>query len=180
MSLAKVQHVSKARKDPGRCEKCGTELKAGDPYLWFTVGFRSKYKHVRCTNPACLPKQSERESSMLAGVYAAQEDADFDSCETTQDFEVVMNDIAAAIEEFAQQYRDAGTNEHGVEWNMDSIERADQLENVQSEVEMWSPEEDEPVRDDFDSDSEYEEAREAWVEATRDSARSFVDELELP
>ena len=39
MSLAKLNHIKRVRK-PGKCEKCGVEIKVGDPAVRYAVGFR--------------------------------------------------------------------------------------------------------------------------------------------
>lgn len=52
--MARVTTVNKAQKDQGRCEKCSTEIKAGDGYKWIkprshrgAVG----HKRKRCLDP---------------------------------------------------------------------------------------------------------------------------------
>ena len=76
MSLAKLNHIKRVRK-PGKCEKCGVEIKVGDPAVRYAVGFRGATR-TRCAKHECLPKPSERESSLVADLYAAQEEADVD------------------------------------------------------------------------------------------------------
>src|SRR5512139_1085287 len=59
-----------------KCAKCGDEIAVGSPYRWFSVGFRSHYKQIRCMKSTCTPRESERESSGIrAEILAAIEDA---------------------------------------------------------------------------------------------------------
>lgn len=195
MSLAKINEVAKARKKPGQCEKCKVDLNVGDPYLWYTVGFRSNFKHIRCTKTACYPKPSERESSLVSGIYAAQEEFDVSGADNVEDIEADIEAVVDAINEVAEQYRDAGTNDAGVEWRPDMIERADELEEAASELEGWEPETDyEPCdehpdvtadqvgNEDWPDDMEPCDACKAnwetWIEEVRTSATDAVNNIE--
>jgi DnaJ-class molecular chaperone len=140
VSVAKITRVEKSRK-AGQCEKCKADLPVGSAYLWFVVGFRSKYKHVRCLEAACAPKQSERESSQIASVYAAQEDFEdaLDGLTTADDIVDAMQPVAEAIREVAEAYREAAINPNtGDIFNPALDERADTLESAADEVESAS------------------------------------------
>lgn len=142
MSLAKVNHVAKARKDQGTCERCDTVITRGMPYYWFLVGFRSTYKHVRCVNH--YPRVSERESSMKAQVYAAQEN--FESAMsnlsyTLEDLDAIRN----SYEEYVEDLRSYAEDRRAAldEWeygNSQLEELAEDAENALYEVEDWEPE----------------------------------------
>ena len=143
MSLAKVNVVSKSRK-PGTCEKCGTDLPVGSEYRWFTVGFRSHHKRVRCMQPECAPKDSERESSLLAEVYAARENAEEQIANATdaEEMQSIIEEYAEAVREVASQYEEAMTDDQGNVFNTTAEERyealtqaADEIESAASDVE---------------------------------------------
>ena len=76
MSVARIETVKKSMNPQGQCGHCHIDLPKGSAYIYFYVGFRSNFKHVRCASPACSPRPSERESSKLSEVYAAQEEAE--------------------------------------------------------------------------------------------------------
>lgn len=141
--MARVKTVKKAQKDQGACEKCGTALPVGSAYVHFKVGFRSKVKRVRCTQPACYPKPSELSASMMSDAYAAQEQAheDIDSWDPSDeaedkglsDLEEILSNAAAAANDVASQYEDSISNAPMLE---DSLrEKVDMLEAWASELE---------------------------------------------
>jgi hypothetical protein len=137
MSLARITKVAKSQK-PGVCEKCKVELPKGSPYIWYKVGFRSRFKHVRCDSAACYPKQSERESSQIASIYAAQEEFEdaLDGCTTADEITELLGPVAEAIREVAEAYREAAINPNtGDIFNPNLDERADTLESAADEVE---------------------------------------------
>jgi hypothetical protein len=166
MSLAKVNRIGRVRK-PGKCEKCGLEIKVGDPAVRFAVGFRG-FTRTRCTKPECFPKPSERESSLVADLYAAQEELDLSTAGTLEELEQARDDIANAAREVATQYEDSEMFEK----NYDLQERADMLNNAADELENWEPEGEEPEED----ADEYE----TWIDAARSSLESAINEMETP
>lgn len=163
MSLAKVKTVQKSRQDQGKCERCAEELPAGSAYRWFVVGFRSKYKHKRCMKAKCTPRQSERESSSLSEIYAANESWE-DSVASVDD----IDDVAAAWESVQGTYREYADNaraaadawEHG---NSQLEERADQAEQAADELEGHEIETGLPERQDFDSEDEHQAAVQEFI-----------------
>jgi hypothetical protein len=183
MSLAKVHHVQRVRK-VWTCGKCGDEIKVGQPAVKFAVGFRG-HTQVRCSKPACFPKPSERESSLVSSAYAAQEDADLDGAASLEDLEQIRDDVASAVREVASEYEYSEMFEK----NYDLQERADMLNSAADDLEGWAPEDDEPQEDDADSDtwtiagteySDFDEAHEAWLSEARDSLNDAIDGMELP
>jgi hypothetical protein len=137
MSVARVTKVAKSQK-PGQCEKCKVDLPKGSAYIWFKVGFRSRYKHVRCDKIECYPKQSERESSQIASIYAAQEEFEdaLENCNSADEITEAMQPVAEAIREVAEAYREAAINPNtGDVFNTTLDERADTLESAADEVE---------------------------------------------
>lgn len=182
MSLAKVNEIKKVRK-PASCEKCGAEIKVGDPAVKFAVGFRG-HTRVRCAKSECFPKPSERESSMVSGAYAAQEDADVDSASSLEELEQVRDDVAEATREVASEYEMSEMYER----NYDLQERAEMLNSAADELESWEPADEEPSEDDEDSTwdiagteySDFDEAHEAWLSEARASLQEAIDGMELP
>lgn len=179
MSLAKVYTTKKVRKD-WRCEKCGAEIKKGeDGRVSYSVGFRGR-EVTRCTKTECFPKPSERESSAVASVYAAQEDVDFSSAETYDDIEQMIEDVAAAAEEVADEYESSEM----FEINEDLQERADLLREAADTLrDSWADGlDDEPQGDDEDDEARagFAEAHQAWLEEARSLADSAVNDMELP
>jgi len=180
MSLAKVNRIGKVRKAT-ECEKCGDAINVGDPAVKYAVGFRGRTR-VRCSKSACFPKPSERESSLVADVYAAQEEVDTSTADNLEDLEQIRDDVANATREVAGQYEDSEMFEK----NYDLQERADMLNNAADEMENWEPAEDEPNADegewtvDGTAYETYDEAREAWLAAARKSLEDAIDQMELP
>lgn len=208
MSLAKVVEVKHARSEY-RCEKDGTTIAKGDPYRWYVVGFRSKYRHIRCMKPACAPRPSERESSNLSEVYAAQESAADElgnlstSIESPDQGEPLVEEIksilqtaADSIREVADGYREADEN-FGGGGNTEMGEWADTLEEGIDALEGWDPE---TSAEDIDGCGEHEDLEDAsalsngfdpecedcqalaaeWADNTIQEARDLVEGIETP
>lgn len=57
----RVNRVEKCRQSPGKCGKCGCEIKVGDPYRWWK--FRYGGKQIRCLELKCNPRGSELTSN---------------------------------------------------------------------------------------------------------------------
>jgi hypothetical protein len=183
MSVARVTTVAKARKAQRPCGKCRKEIKVGDPYLHFAVGFRG-YKQVRCTDTACYPKVSERESSKIATIYAAQEDIDFSQLTDRDDIVAEVNQLADVIREIADEYREASTDDNGTVFNVDAEERADILDSAADECDSWEPSEEvEPCEAHTDKPDDTCDAcieAEDVLERIRSEADDFINGLELP
>lgn len=196
MSVARVQ-ISKfaARKGATlRCGKCGKEITRGARYYWYKVGFRSRYKQVRCYgSPSCFPAASERESSKMAGVYAAQETAASSIAEATfgDDPASFIDDLRSTLESaaddwrsVADEYREAAeASPTGYVFGVDYTEIADSIEYAADELGNWSPDEDEP--NPCDEHEEYtpgceecEQMAAGWADDVRDSASTALDDAQ--
>jgi hypothetical protein len=180
MSLAKINQVGKVRKVT-ECEKCKDKIYIGQPAVKFAVGFRGRTQ-VRCSKSACFPKPSERESSLVSSVYAAQEEADTAGAGSLEDLETIRDDVATATREVAGEYEDSEMFEK----NYDLQERADMLNGAADELDNWEPAEEEPSPDaeewtvdgtDYD---DFDEAHDAWLDAAREALQAAIDEMELP
>lgn len=109
--MAKIYYVKKCRKDQGHCEKCGTEIKVGDPYKWTKPRPNKSHpgrKRVRCAKcPRWRP--SELSFSKMAGVMAVQEYfEDFYRSWTAEDgakaVQEALDEVAAEVEMVADEY----------------------------------------------------------------------------
>jgi len=134
------------------CSRCGVEIEVGDPYLFWTPGFRSHYKVIRCMKPTCYPRPSERESSLMAEIMGAQESVE-DSLsgggqESSSDFEELRDQVKEALESVIDQYREADEAMGGT-GSTASAERADELESSKDELEGLDFDE-RPERDELD------------------------------
>lgn len=172
MGVAKIERVKKARKDQGKCNQCGEEIKRGDAYIWWTVGFRSNYKHCRCTK-CPEPSRAERESNpKLSMIWAAEDDFNNAVSEANE-----RDDIASALSSAAQGVRDAQQ-----EWQdtydemeqhfqggcpaMEEIqEKIDQCEELANALEEASNSMDEEPGEGEESDDFIERLREDAFEA---------------
>lgn len=176
-----------------KCGKCGDEIKVGGPYRWFTVGFRSHAKRIRCMKPACTPKMSERESSNLSTIMAAQEDASeqlnaLDAATVeTDDVETIVQGVGETVKEVADEYRQADES-FGGGGNTPNGERADTLESSADTLESWRFEGDsEPERCDKDGDDDHDpddcddckEKREEWGQELIDAGIEAVDNIDM-
>lgn len=182
MSQAKIYAVKTARKAQGPCQKCGIQILPGMPYRFFVKGFRSKFKHIRCMKPECSPTRADRESSMLAEIYAAIDDASFMGMESLEEIKGVLEEVASVARDLAEQYATASVNQNtGAVFNVDAEERGQQLESYADDLDSWDPSEDEPeepTEDNWD-DQEFdtlEEAVDAWKEKHNEWLDQCIDE----
>lgn len=170
MSLAVLKTVQKARQDQGSCYKCHDALPAGGPYRYFRAGFRGPKRKV-CMKPECTPKQSERESSKLADVYAAQEEAytAIEAATTVEEVDDAITTLQDAVDTVIGEYEDSVTEmpalEDTVRPNIEALEDySANLSNFAGEV---------PEEDDDD------ERREELLADAKNEAGELVDGLEL-
>ena len=191
MSVAKITRVEKSRKDQGECGRCHTPLPKGTGYLYWLPYFRSNYKAVRCLNEKCFPPPSERESSKVSTIMAAQEafDASIDELDTRDDIIAAVQEVADAIEEVRGEYDDALSSwEYG---NEALQEKVDHYESQHSELDGWEPDAEEypeqcDEHDELDSETEVvtnceecKQLRQDWLEEMRGEARDKVGEVEF-
>lgn len=180
MSVQKLEIVRKARKDQGRCGRCGKPLPAGSAYQYWYPGFRSTQKIVRCMD--CTPRPSERESSLASSLLAAQEsfEDNVDNLESVEDIEAAVQEVAEACQELATEYESALDGwENG---NEQLQEKVDHYTDQSNEIDGWSWEgADQPdlCEDHEDEDCPAcQEKREEWIEEVREAAREVVNSIE--
>lgn len=189
MSVQKIETVKKSRKDQGTCSKCRCALPAGTGYLYWMPGFRSNYKIVRCLKPSCFPKPSERETSKIASILAAQEnfaEVIDDACDV-EEAETAVREVGTALREVADEYQEAlDAWEHG---NEQLQEKVDHYSAQADELEDWSYEgEQEKEHCEFYEDEEHDESDEScdceekalqWLDDLRAGARDAVDNVDF-
>lgn len=200
MSLAKTK-TTKAAKEY-TCEKCREAILKGESYISYKVGFRSRYVHRRHDLPGCRPRPSERESSKLADVYAAQESAQdaLDSLDSNnasiEELESIRDEFAQAIRDVAEEYSEASTDDNGTVFNVDAEDRAYTLESAADEIENVDLESSRSDCQNCDGTGRYDQAdREDGgadcdecegsgsiddVESAISTLRDAVDSVELP
>lgn len=181
MSLAKTYRVEKSRKS-FVCGKCGKTVEVGQPNVSFAVGFRGRSQR-RCGEASCFPKPSERESSLVSSVYAAQEGFDASTCTNLEDLTAAVQDVIDAAQECAQEYEGSEMFDR----NEDLQERASMLTEAASQLEMWADSlEEEPTEENWAEHSDayvedtVEEANDTWLAEAREAATAAVNEMELP
>lgn len=177
------------------CSRCGDTIAKGDTYVSWEMGFRPSRKIVRCSKGACFPRASERETSMVADAYAAQENAEDEINglaapnpeqweQAKEDLQGVVTTAGEAVAEVGEQYREAdeafggqGTTEHA--------ERADTLEAAADELQGWDlSSEPDTCGEGHDSpmddcDSCIEEVS-TWWDAAKAEAIEALGQVELP
>jgi hypothetical protein len=162
----RVTREDRSKPKPNRkCDKCGVEIKVGDPYKHVTPksGPYGGHKRARCA--ACPTwKPSELSSSKMAGIYAAQEDLDVSSATSADELTEAANDFAQAVRDVASEYQESADNiEDGFGH---STYISEELADKASELESWADEiesldfADAPDEDDFNLNEEGEEAPE--------------------
>lgn len=178
MSVARLYTVKKSRKDQKPCESCKMELPAGTPYLYYYVGFRSNYKHVRCTKSECFPKPSERESSKTATILAAQESFDVSGMDTKDDIEAAVQAVGDSVQEVADEYQEAlDAWENG---NSELEEKVSHYEDQANEISNWTYEgEAEPEQEEDEDEEAFQERWDEWIEQVRSEAQDAVDNIEF-
>lgn len=192
MSVQKIETVKASRKDQGKCSKCGVELPAGTGYLYWSPGFRSRSKIVRCLKSECFPRPSERETSKAVTILAAQEsfEDNVGSLDSPDDIEAAVQEVAEAVREVCDEYQSALD-----EWpngNEQIQEKVDHYEDQASEIESWSWDgntdydlceehvgrEDEVPEEEIQQCGVCQQLRDEWLEECRNAAREAVQNVE--
>lgn len=176
MSIARLHRVEKCRKSPGSCGKCSTVITAGQPYSWWTIGFRSRYKHLRCsTCPS--PKESERESnSSLAMIWSTRE-AFYEAVEgatTGDDLKSAADDAASGVREAIDDWEDKKSNlESGFPNGCPAIEEIEEkiseAESLADALESWEPDEAEEAEEGEDAEIDLDSNRDSCLSAWDDN-----------
>jgi hypothetical protein len=189
MSLARLYYTKKSRK-PYTCTKCRETIPVGSPVVTFAVGFRGRDQR-RHNTPDCAPTLSDRESSAVSAVYAAQESVDLDSCHTLSDLQDAVQEVVDACREVAEEYE----SNPMYDINYDLQERAETLNSAADDLESWADGLDDEPDEEIDCEDcggegcetcggtgkvAGEDAHEEWLDAARDAAQEAIDNIELP
>jgi hypothetical protein len=177
MSVQKLERVAKARKDQGKCTRCGDALPVGSPYQYWYPGFRSNYKIVRCMKPECTPAPSERETSKFASVMAAQEQFDVSLMDNKDDIEAAVQEFSSTVQELADEYEEAlSAWENG---NEQLEEKRDHYQEQADELANWTFEGDEePEKEEDEDDDKFGERWAEWIDQVRGEAEEAVQNVE--
>ena len=198
--MARINHVAKARKDQGKCLRCGKEITAGDSYYWVELktGPRSSLRKTFCDTHRPRPSDTTT-SDKLSTLYSVQEalEDEVAGATTKEDVAAALRTAAESAREVAEEYRDSrsnmpeslqdGATGQEMEEKADSIDSwADSLESAADEAE--SVEADEPEeKEDGDSEEDSEEdaddseddKAESELQQAKDIAESAAGELEV-
>jgi len=176
VSVARIKSVKKARKDQGECGDCGKQIRAGQPYKWWTVGFRSRYKHKRC-DECITPMPSARESNpKVAAILAVEETFDTTSAKCREDLVSVLEDAASGIRDAGEQWTESADEMeqgfgHETEQSNEQREKGEAAEGWAEAIENAVHELDEEKGED-ESDDEY-------IERLRTEAQSAFDDNQM-
>lgn len=184
-----------------KCGKCGQPIEVGQPYLWYTVGFRGypQYRHINHQ-----PKPSELESSRVADIIAAIEDAqdqiDNIDADNRDDAESQAQEILQSVqdvidevkEEYAEADRAMGDSQATQAYERYETLDANDLGSFSLQAsdpegcgDAWKGDSD----DDADADDHDEpqdgcdECRaklDEWQDEVRQEVRDALEEVELP
>jgi hypothetical protein len=176
-------YTQKTRKDR-TCSKCGDKIPRGSQYRCASPGFRGS-QIDRCMKPSCSFRQSDLCTSNMQSAWAGIEAAEdqINEVETRDDIKSALEDASNGIEESRDMYQEATDNwAGGMRTNEEWDDIIYQLEDAQQEIEGWEPDEDpdDLERDDYESDEEFEEAKEEATTAMKDSAIDMLAGLSLP
>lgn len=184
--MARIHSVKKARKEQGKCGRCGTKIKAGMPYRWTQRRFNPK--QIRCASGKCDFRESELTGAKYSAVLGAKEDAleaIMALTESTElsDFTTVLDDVKSAAEEVASEYRDSADN---VREAFSESENADQWEEYADELESWADGLEDVNVDEYDEFSDNsdptdkDEIANDWREQVIDEIQAKLDEFPYP
>lgn len=182
-----VTEADKSKPLPNHtCEKCGTEIKVGDPYKHVSpksgpYGGRTRYRCDSCPTW----KSWELSSSKMAEIYQAQDECGIESAESYDDARAALGCVAEAARSVAEQYRESAENiesgfGHETYQSQELAEKADEIEGWADELESWEPpngEEFEPDEDDAaDENYDAEQAEQEWRDELISSASDLIQE----
>lgn len=207
MSQARIYTTKKVQKD-WVCGKCREPIRKGiDGRISFAVGFRGR-EQTRCTKPECRPTRSELESSAVGQIFDVIDGYDISTFTTADDFTEARDAIVEAINEVAGEYESNEMYEinYDLQERVSTLEgAASELESWEPEneqpdedeeqdcddcdgtgkVECEHDDEDESHEDECETCSgtgrvDAEDSLEAWLDETRESFESAVNDMELP
>lgn len=154
--MPRVTYVKSARKDNPVCKK-------GESYYWWK--FRYGGKRYSLTRPK--PSQLTN-SPYYSQVRSLVEQIDDNSITDNDDFTALRDEIVSEIENLRDECQGSLDNmPDSLQYSPTGEllqERIDACENAQSEIENIEELDEEPVREDFDSDDDFKEEKMEWLE----------------
>jgi hypothetical protein len=198
--MARLNHVksfrgtSKTKDGTITCDACGDKIKKGDPYLWWANKMgRISIRRVRCMKDECRPKPWDymTTSPHIAGLMMAEDGAqtavaDVEWSDDAESFVDEIQDaaqeVADAVREVAEGYGEGADNMeegfgHATYQSEELREKAETLEGQAQEVESWEASNSSPPdRDDEESEEEYGQTVEGWMEDVRSEANDAITE----
>ena len=169
--MPRVQQKKKNNAgEPYSCARCAEKIVAGQAY--FEWSFRYGGTHRQHTTHGS-PKPSQLTQSKMSTAYAAIESAEeaIANAESIEDLTSALEECAGEINGVADEYQDSFDN---IPENLQQggpaqeiQEKIDALQSFASDIEGLSFddfEEEEPERDEFETDAEYEAAQAEWEE----------------
>lgn len=183
-----VKRLSVADKDqplPGpKCEVCGTEVKAGQPYKWVQpkTGPYGGRKRVRCVS-CPIWQQWDLSNSLSARVAQIQSEYALEGEHDAEAYRERASEAAEAIRELAQEREESAQNMedgfgHEVEASANLWQEADDLNSWADDLDGVTIE-DEPLEEDYDLEDDdgpegtFETAFDEW-QAGADAAYDEV------
>lgn len=139
--MPRVNRVTKCRKSPGKCSKCGETIRKDEPYVWwaFMVGGRGGPKIVRCGKAECQPKRSElTRSAYYSALYDIQDTHTFDAL-NADDLQSQRDEAVEALnglkDETQEKFDNMPSGLQEGDTGQQLQERVDALESAVSELE---------------------------------------------
>jgi hypothetical protein len=177
--MPKVFRVESARKSPGKCSRCGEEIAAGSPYVWWQFRFRGKT--VRCGKAECGPKPADLTSSEYQkAIYALHDNYKFEGA-TLDDLESERDNAVSDIESLRDETQEKLDNmpEGLQQGNSGTLlqERVDALESAVSDLENVEFDELDDAGEEDQSEDAKKQRLDEFLEGKRDELRQALSNL---
>lgn len=176
--MARITRVAKSRKEH-TCGKGGHVIPKGSPYMHATPGFRGRTLYRCFEHPF---RGSDLATGLNADALRAQEDFD-DTIGSLEEYDYeglngAISEFREALEEYVS-IREEGLSawENG---NSTLEELRDDAQAALDEIEGLEEHEDleEPERSQFDSDEEFEQAKDDWETERQEHWENAISEAE--
>lgn len=133
----------------------------------------------------CAFRQSDLCTSNMQAAYAGIEASEdqIPSAQSYDDITSVLADAVNGVQESHDMYEEATNNwAGGQRTNEEWDDIIYQLDDVIQEIEGWEPDEnpDDLERDDYESDEDFEQAKDEALDAMRESALDMLGNLSMP
>ena len=192
--MARINHVKKARKDQGQCLRCGTEIKAGDPYKWVKPMHSAK----KITCEGCQFRATDTSTAKYAPLLDTINDTQSElfnmphaegyNLRIKESRTTFVEDVKQSLVSVGEQAREIGSEYEDSADNMEEYfpgsERVDNLRQANEDLGEYAEELDswEPTEEEWDTDQleDLSITVEDWAEELINEASSKLDEFEAP